>query len=126
MDNDLYLVKHYPFVSNVFRTKLKLVSDKNFVVTNSINMMDLNNVLIYEGDILAHSNGEIVGQVYYCSERAAYVLLDYITNHYFPLGSGITKALKIVGNVFENPDLVNQKLIESKEGDDKNGNKQPL
>lgn len=86
-------------------SQLKPLSETQFAVHKCVDLFDKNNQMIYEGDILqAESN--VTGVISYAPEIASFVLLDYNTSQYFHLGAEICKHLMIIGNVFDNEDLL--------------------
>ena len=94
----------------IFGKKKKFfVTDDRYVYHRDIGLLDCDNVLIYEGDILEVKPNEdkIVNMlVTYLPEIAAYVLLDFNDYKYYPLGSDKSKYIKVIGNVFDNLDLL--------------------
>lgn len=94
------------FNNKFIGNKTKMLSDNRFVIQVSIGMNDKNNCLIYEGDICESTDGKI-GVITYSTDVAAYIFLDYKTSRYYPLGDEIcSKILKIIGNVFDNKNLI--------------------
>jgi hypothetical protein len=85
--------------------KLLVVLDQDrYVCHQMINLQDVANTDIYEGDyILAkvEEDKEIVGLVVFADELGGYVLLDSKENKYYALGSDIKEFIKVIGNVFE-------------------------
>lgn len=93
--------------NTMFSKKLSLIPDCRYAVTKDIGLIDKNESPIYEGDILRSEQDDITGEVAYVPEIAAYVLLDYRTSKYYSLGVNICKErLSIIGNTFENPELL--------------------
>lgn len=72
-----------------------------------IGAYDKESRLIFEGDILQSASGKI-GLVCYVPEKSAYVLMDYIEYKYYPLGTQVCRNLKIIGNVFDTPDILSE------------------
>ncbi len=87
-------------------TQLKPLSTTRFVTHKSIDLLDKNNQMIFEGDIL-QAERDITGVVSYAPELASFVLLNYTTSEYYLLGTEICQHLTIVGNVFDNEELLN-------------------
>lgn len=89
------------------KSKLSLIPDCRYAVTRDIGTYDKNGTLIYEGDILKSDENDIIGLVAYIPDKAAFVLLDYRKSKFYPLGTEICKdRLTIIGNNFENPELL--------------------
>ena len=102
-NDDLSETKKFMFS----KSKLSLIPDCRYVVTRDIGTYDKNGTLIYEGDILKSDKNDIVGLVVYIPDKATFVLLDYRKNKFYSLGTGICKdRLVIIGNNFENPELL--------------------
>ena len=62
-------------------------------------------------------------QVAYSPEVAAFVLLNYETSKYFSLGEKQCKHLEIVGNIFDNKDMIKD---ENKKSESESENNQSL
>lgn len=81
------------------------LNDQTIPVMESVGVRDQKGVTVYEGDILAHSlHSNIIGEVVYSNDRTQYELntgegipLHQMLRHY---------SLAVVGNCFENPELV--------------------
>lgn len=86
--------------------KLSLASDNRYTWHRDIGLTDKNNKLIFEGDICKCKDGAFTGVVAYVRERAAYYLLDDEHMTYYPLGIEHMDMVEVVGNVFENQDLL--------------------
>ena len=89
------------------KSKLFFIPNCRYAVTRDIGTCDKNGTLIYEGDILKSDKNDIVGLVVYIPDKATFVLLDYRKSKFYSLGTGICKdRLVIIGNNFENPELL--------------------
>ena len=89
--------------------KLKLGSDYRYTMHKATGITDMNGVTLYEGDICSAKDGEFIGIVTYVPEHCAFYLLDHKNAKFYPLGSDYIELIAIIGNVFENPDLIEQK-----------------
>lgn len=90
-----------------FHNKVSFYLDINsrFILQHSILLQDKTDKTVYEGDILK-TNKNIIGVVSYSTDLAAYVLLEYKSNKYYPLSSDICKQSRIIGNIIDNEDLL--------------------
>lgn len=86
--------------------KLSLVSDHRYVYHKDIGLPDKNNHLIFEGDICRSEKLNIVGLISYIESNASYCFLDYDNSMWYPLGTEVCKELEIIGNIFDNSDLL--------------------
>ena len=87
-------------------TKLNLVSDQRYIYQRDIGLLDKKKNLIFEGDICSTKSGDVMGVIAYVPEHASYYLLDDRTMKYYPLGEERCKQLEVIGNIFENKDLL--------------------
>lgn len=97
-DEEVYIEK-----KSIFGLK-KLVSDSRYVYHRDINMLDKNEMLIYEGDYLKCQVDEdkiIYGMVVYAPEISGYVVLCNKTNEWYSLGFDVTEYTEVFGNVFD-------------------------
>lgn len=101
-NNDLSISKKAMFGTE----KLSLVSNQRYVFHRDIGLRDMNNTLIFEGDVCRIARLDTVGIVAYCSEHAAYYLFDYANSKYYTLGIDKCKEIEVIGNVFDNEDLL--------------------
>ena len=101
-NNDLFISKKTLFGTE----KLSLVSDKKYTYHKDIGLNDKNNVLIFEGDICKIEHLNVIGTISYIPEHASYYLLDDKNLKYYPLSEEHCKQIEIIGNVFDNQDLL--------------------
>ena len=82
---------------------------------------DKDKFLIYEGDIVEIDfrelgvNEKSITLVTYSSDTASFILLDFDSHKYYSIGRDKCNFIKVIGNVFENPDLLPKEAFE--EGD---------
>lgn len=102
---DMYLCK-----KNMFgKETMRLVPNRNYVIQKDIGLHDNNGCLIFEGDICQINSLNVVGVVAYEPSRAAYYLFDYENSTYYFLNlDRCNNDITIIGNVIENPDLINE------------------
>lgn len=88
--------------------KLSLMSDTRYVWQQDIGYDDKNGKHIYEGDIckIAVGDEHIICVVAYIPSRASYMLLDNKYSAYYTFHNEVREQIEIVGNVFENQNLV--------------------
>ena len=110
---DVYLSKKTMFGND----KMYLVSDNRYTLHQDIGAYDVNNKLIFEGDICRNChNHDIVGVVGYYPEQAAYLLFEpkydakYRMNAVM-IDTNSRSEMEIIGNVFDDADFV-QELLE--------------
>ena len=104
-NNDLFMLKK----TKLGTKKLSLVSDKRYIVHKYIELSDMKNVLIYEGDIVEvqiNKDSKINMLVTYSPDISSYIILDFNENKYYSLGINNRKFVKVIGNIFENRDLL--------------------
>ena len=88
--------------------KLSLIPETRYIHQIDIGLYDENRKLMFEGDILKNESEGVIGVIAYSTSQAAYLLFDYKNSKYYPLGEIICKQCKVVGNVLENYDLLEQ------------------
>ena len=91
--------------------------EENYILMQYTGLKDKNGKEIYEGDILDFQNANmkkptLLGYVKYHVERACYTVGVYFDAYGLPLcdecDNGIcdAKNLKVIGNIYENPELL--------------------
>jgi len=103
--NDIYVSKKTLFCTE----KLSLVSNNRYIHHTDIGLTDKNHILIFEGDICRIEELEVIGVVAYAPEIASYCLLDDKNLKYYPLGEERCKQVEVIGNVFDNSELIEEK-----------------
>lgn len=118
-DGELFKIKKLIF--GIVKTLIALSSDR-YIYHRDINLYDKDGALIYEGDYILASvaeDKEVIGLVCYAHELSSYVILVESTQEFFTLGSEITEYIKVIGNVFDGYEEVNnndeQTLSKTKE-----------
>ena len=101
-NNDLSISKKAMFGAE----KLSLVSYQRYIFHRDIGLHDMNETLIFEGDICRIARLDVIGVIAYCSEHASYYLFDYTNSKYYVLGITKCKEIEVIGNVLENNDLL--------------------
>lgn len=102
-NGDLYVSNKLPFGIE----KLSLVSTERYIYQVDIGLADVNDHLIFEGDICKINHFEdVIGVITYISEHASYYLLDYKNSKYYPLTEEHCRQVEIIGNIFDNKDLI--------------------
>ena len=104
-NNDLFMLKK----TKLGTKKMSLVSDKRYIVHKHIGLSDMKNIMIYEGDIVEvqiNKDSKINMLVTYSPDISSYIILDFNENKYYSLGINNRKFVKVIGNVFENCDLL--------------------
>jgi len=85
--------------------KINLSNQDNLIVQQYTGLKDKNGIPIYEGDILLRTSTGYKYTVEYRDDWAGYVLIDTDTNPR-PLSDYPEKHLEVIGNIFENPELI--------------------
>lgn len=87
-------------------TKPTFVSENRYVYQKAIGLVDMNNKEIFVGDYLeaeVADNRKVIGLATFSEELSSYIILCFETDEYFTLGSEISKYIKVIGNVFNEP-----------------------
>jgi uncharacterized phage protein (TIGR01671 family) len=77
----------------------------NFTFLQFTGLTDSNKNEIYEGDIVQYNNGDVI-RIGYVGFMAGIFFLNYNDEIHDELGYLLILDLKIIGNIFENPELL--------------------
>jgi uncharacterized phage protein (TIGR01671 family) len=82
--------------------------EKPYELMQFTGLADKNGKEIYEGDVVEFTdqNGRVVNEVGYVDALGAYVLIDHKTNKADFIPTVGEDALEVIGNIYENPELV--------------------
>lgn len=106
-NGDLYILEKTIFKKN---KKLVLASDDRYVYHRNIGLTDKNDVLIYEGDIVEaqiSKDETTIVEIAYVYQTASYMAFDFKTDTIYTLNEDKCKLAKVIGNVFDTPELLN-------------------
>ena len=101
-NNDLFISKKAMFGAE----KLSLISNQRYIFHRDIGLHDMNEALIFEGDICRIARLDVIGFIDYYAEHASYYLFDYANSKYYVLDTDKCKEIEVIGNVLENKDLL--------------------
>ena len=100
LNGDLVMMKK---VMGLARYPITLDSSR-YVCHISIDLQDVNNEEVFEGDYIrarVSEDKEVVGLVCYAHELSSYIILCEDSNEFYTLGSNVSSEIKIIGNVFD-------------------------
>lgn len=89
---------------SLFGNKMTFVEQNRFVYQRSIGLADKNGVEIFVGDYLKANvaeDKEIRGLVTYSEQLSSYVILNFESDEYYPLGESVREFIEVDGNVFD-------------------------
>lgn len=108
-DGTIYKLKNSELgdIIEHIQNSLPFMIDKKskYILHRCTYIPDKSNNLIFEGDIIRNTNGDI-GMVYYSTDLAAYVFLIIKENTYYPLSVEFGKKSKIIGNAIDDEQLL--------------------
>ena len=115
-DEELYEIKKNIFGVSKFRYLSNAMVDdtddmptERYVVHRDIELYDMNDTLIYQGDIVRANVADdkvVNGLVTYAHELASYIILCYDNDEYYVLGESVTTRVEVIGNILENKELL--------------------
>ena len=84
----------------------------NLIVEQFTGLYDKNGKEIYEGEILYNNDREEHCIVKYSKEKAMFIVKYLESNDEFPLWESISNLYYSVGNLYENPELLEKKFAD--------------
>ena len=109
----LYIIK-----KSIFGCAKLEVAPDTYVYQRYIELTDKNLAPVFEGDIIRAQTDEdkfVTGIVVYAEEFSGYIILCHETNEWFSLGTEVSEHIEVIGNVFDNKDLLPEDTDESEE-----------
>jgi uncharacterized phage protein (TIGR01671 family) len=107
-ENKFRVWDHVDYMSRPFSFYDLIVKKIEFTVSCTvmqfIGLQDKNGTDIYELEIAKYFNR--IGVIVYNTDKAAFCLYTKKDNYYVQLDKSVVKDLKILGNIFQNSDLI--------------------
>lgn len=107
---DFYIIpsgEAFVLKKKLFGSKLVPMTEDKYTLHKNIEVFDRNGKSIYEGDIVVNTDDcDIKGVVAYSSNHAAYYIFDEKRGLYYGITDAVRDKMEIVGNCFENPDML--------------------
>lgn len=114
-----FLIKNEKVSRGIFKDKVSEIvdfennsvqinnpEDERYIFLQYTGMKDINDKEIYEGDIVLYLNNGKKAQVFWSDYSLAYHL-DF-DNESYDLGCFTEAELEIIGNIYENPELLKE------------------
>lgn len=107
-NGDLVRVNREKSMFNKEKVSIKLLPDTKYVWQQDSGYNDKYGNRIYEGDIckITIDDEHIICVVAYIPSRASYMLLDNKHSAYYTFHNEVREQIEVVGNVFDNDNLV--------------------
>jgi len=107
--NDMFLGYDdviFRYKCGFFKSYLRVLSKDRYISQNFIEVLDINDCLIFEGDKVKYklNSKTIQGIVSYVPQIASYMVIDHKDKTCYPIKASDNKSnieIEVVGNVFE-------------------------
>lgn len=88
-------------------TKYTNIDPKNHIINFSTGLRDKNGKLIYEGDIVKLTEDENIYNIIFEEDKARFLISSKTFD--FMFSSHLIKDIEVIGNIYENPELLEEK-----------------